>query len=578
MEVPIPSSPKQKTAIASGDASVAVTGNLHGNVSNSITHIHEAAPVRPDRWLHTLQAPLPDSRFVGRGHEKKQLKQVLSAAKRGKVALTALRGMGGVGKTALAVIVANQLKDQFPDAQLFIPLSGTTIPIPPGQVMANVIRAFDPDIGDLPSDFNDLQAAYRSVLAGKKVLLVLDNARNAEQIRPLLPPEGCGLITTSRDTLTSLASELVLIPIGLLTEEEAAKLLRTLVKERGTIDELKALAKLCGYLPLALNVAGSFMNGHAEWTFAEYIAALERERLKRLKLDGDPTKDVEAVLAVSAAQLVRDDPELAAHWQHLSVFPADFDEMGAAAVLDFGTDGLRAKDVLSKLLSRSLVLFDEQNARHRLHDLIQEVASKTFDCGVAHSFGETTQVRLEKAARRHAEHYEQLLSRVNDGLESADRPTQRASLKLLEPEGANLVATAKWVQKRLAAGAREEDPLLVTLALEFMFLAEGALRHLFITTDLEEKQRQMANSLEMANGFWGMADFQSQFGDPKSAIEFAEKALAGFEAHQDPRVDEVRAAIAKWQSLPPGSDWLDNVASALVKKVLARQTPPSEDT
>ncbi len=501
--------PAGNDAKADAQGSQAIGGNVGGNVTakTTIINLPEAAP--PDKWLHSLPTPLPDKKFVGRGKERAQIKRILNAAGRGRVALTALRGMGGVGKTELAVYVADQIKDKFPDAQLFIRLHGTTpSPAQPIAVLQNVILTLQPG-AQLPADLIALEAAYRSVLAGKKILLVLDNARDVAQIRPLLPPAGCGLIITSRNALITL-TEVETLSLDILTEEESVGLLRTLVPTRGSDDDLKKVAKLCGYLPLALNVAGSMLS-RPEWEPREYIVVLGRERVKRLKVEDDEAKDVETVLAFSAAQLVRDDANLAAKWQMLSVFPADFDEDAAVAVL--AVERTDAKDALSKLLDRHLVMFDENNRRYRLHDLFRDIAVKVFDCGATDPLGAYSEQRLKDAALRHAEYYNKALDPVIEGFDQQGEGVE--SMRWLNREGANITTAIEWAgdwgRSRCNRGqlANLLDLLIledsattaIGLLVKLMTLGSGVITHAsqLPEENLNDAQRHAISSLEMAH-------------------------------------------------------------------------------
>ena len=145
-----------------------------------------------------LQIPPPPSNFKGREDE---INDILSNFAKGAT-ITGLRGMGGVGKTALALVLADRLKSRFPDGQIFIEMRGTSRnqdmpPMKPEEAMAQVIRAFKP-VDRLPENPVELRGIYNSTLTGKRVLLLLDNAANSEQVYPLLPPEGCSVIITSR--------------------------------------------------------------------------------------------------------------------------------------------------------------------------------------------------------------------------------------------------------------------------------------------------------------------------------------------------------------------------------------------
>jgi hypothetical protein len=544
MTTPSRPNPPENHGTATGQGA-AVVGRDARDVTTNVTniHLHSTVAPGPDGWLHQLPSPLSEKQFVGRGVERAQIKRILNAANSGKVALTALKGMGGIGKTALAVFVANQIKGRFPDGQLYIQLYGTTAnPTPPNKVMEYVIQALQPGGTAPPTDSDALIGAYRSVLAGKKILLLLDNAKDAIQVRPLLPPTGCGLIVTSRDSLASM-TEVETLAVGDLSQEESVKLLRTIVQNKGEESELQVVAKLCGYLPLALNVAASVFK-RPEWSALEYIAALKTERLKRLKVGDDETKDVEAVLALSAAQLVRDDPALAAQWQMLSVFPADFAVDAGAVVL--AAESSDAKDALSRLLDRHLVLFDENNCRYRLHDLFREIASNTFDCGAQHTLGTDSKQRLENAARRHAEYYLKIYQQVNSWLEKPE--TRLQGMNWLRTDFVNVSAAMLW------SGSRSKtDSQAASVATSLVISQLNTMKHLLnaveTSSDLKETDRKaVADHPMMGIGIWMAAVSDALSGDLPSAIRRAEHALRLLEPQQHAFVPQIIEALALWRA------------------------------
>ena len=165
--------------------------------------------------------------------------------------------------------------------------------------------------------------------------------------------------------------------IKIFSDKKALELLRSIVGEKGSENELCEVAELCGNLPLALRVAGDFLRLKQDWTVSQYIAALYQERLRWLKVGNDPQKDVETVLKLSAAQLVRDDIDLATHWHYLADWPSDFATDAVAAAWDM-EDDYEVLEGLSNLVDRSLVLFDEETFRYRLHDLMKPIAEGLF--------------------------------------------------------------------------------------------------------------------------------------------------------------------------------------------------------
>jgi hypothetical protein len=322
-----------------------------------------------------FQLPQPLTDFVSRETEVSGM--VARLRSEGcRVGLSALRGMGGVGKTTVAVYVAHLVKDRFPDAHLFLDLLGVSErPMTAFEVMAQIIRDFHPEVLKLPETEAELLSMYRSTLAGKQALIVLDNAAGEVQVKNLVTGEKTGFIITSRKALAldGVAS----VQIDVFSPEKSLAFLRGIVGSKGSDDELRTVTELCGYLPLALRVAGDFLRTKTDWTVNRYIEALNKERLRWLKVGDDPQKDVEAVLKLSSAQLVRDDPDLAVRWHSIADWQSDFDIDTAAEVWELDTND-DVLDDLSELVRRSLVLFDERSFRYRLHDLMKPIAAGLF--------------------------------------------------------------------------------------------------------------------------------------------------------------------------------------------------------
>jgi NB-ARC domain len=324
--------------------------------------------------------PVPPD-FTGREEQIRDLTRRLGEDA-GRAPLAALRGMGGAGKTSLAIRVAHEVKNWFPDAQLYLKLRGTADGVKehaltPAEAMTQVIRAFRPDAINLPEDEDLLAGVYRGELAGKRALILLDNAANEAQLRPLLTaPLPVRFLITCRHVqfLDGVES----IQVEGLPPEEAFSLLRRIMGPRGTRNELQELVGLCVRLPLALRVAGDFLRLKDDWPVSRYITALKSEPHEWLKVGADPEKDVEAVLKLSSAQLVRDSVERGTRWHLLHIFEGDFDLPAAAAVWNADENDIGVLNDLSDLENRSLITFDRNTRRYHLHDLLRPIAEGLF--------------------------------------------------------------------------------------------------------------------------------------------------------------------------------------------------------
>lgn len=277
----------------------------------SVTNIYQAAlpALQP---LHQLPAPPAD--FTGRETE---LNELLAKLETGGVTISGLQGMGGIGKTALALKLAERLTPRYPDAQFFLDLKGTSDkPLSPAEAMAHVIRAYHPT-AKLPESETELKPLYQSVLHGQRALLLMDNARDGQQVLPLLPPATCLLLVTSRQhfTLPGLYAK----DLNTLTPKEAGELLLAIAPRIGAAAE--AMAKLCDYLPHALRLAASALAEQIDLSPADYLTRLENTQT-RLDL-------VEASLSLSYDLL---HAETQKWWRLLSVFPDTFDQPAGAAV------------------------------------------------------------------------------------------------------------------------------------------------------------------------------------------------------------------------------------------------------
>ena len=327
-------------------------------------------PQRGESQPRIPPIPRPVADFTGRTADIETLLAHLTSA---TVPIAVITGMGGIGKTQLAFAVAQRLSDAYPD-QLMFELQPGGVPLTPEALLGRVIHAFQPEL-KLPEAAGELQGLYRSLLAGRRGLLLFDNAAHGGQVGPLMPPPaGWAAIVTSRSRFALDGG--CLHDVELLPMEEAISLLQRMLSDGGRHDTdaagLARLAERCVRLPLALRLAAGYLTG-TKRPLETYLAALDRARLKYLKDPGqDPEgkQSVRAVLGLSVERLSQEAGELARRWNDLAVFAAPFDVAAAGAVWQVGEDD--AQDALDMLCQRSLV---EQDAGlYSLHDLLREIA------------------------------------------------------------------------------------------------------------------------------------------------------------------------------------------------------------
>ncbi|MGW2785012.1 BTAD domain-containing putative transcriptional regulator [Streptomyces populi] len=325
-----------------------------------------AAAVRP------AQLPATVTDFTGRASFVQELSDVLAAAssEEGRVmAVSALAGIGGVGKTTLAVHVAHQARGAFPDGQLYVDLQGAgSRAAEPETVLGAFLRALGTADSAIPDSLEERSALYRSVLDGRRVLVLLDNARDAAQVRPLLPgTEGCAALVTSRIRMVDLAGA-HLVDLDVMSPEEALQLFTKIVGQERVASEREAaldVVAACGFLPLAIRIAASRLAARRTWTVSVLAAKLadERRRLDELQA-GDLA--VKATFELGYGQL---EPAQARAFRLLGLADGpDISLAAAAAVLDLPAED--TEDLLESLVDTSL-LESAAPGRYRYHDLVR---------------------------------------------------------------------------------------------------------------------------------------------------------------------------------------------------------------
>jgi tetratricopeptide (TPR) repeat protein len=501
--------PTQQTTVTitnsgSDRDTIATTGSVHTGDHIEIGQgdyvkgdkITYQAPISAPRSLHQLPSPPQD--FTGRRAERDRL---LAALDKG-VIISGLQGMGGVGKTTLALKLAEHLTARYLDAQFYLDLKGTSPqPLSVTEALAHVIRGYHPT-AKLPESEAELQGLYQSVLHDQRALLLMDNAASREQVEPLLPPASCLFLVTSRQhfTLPGMVAE----HLDVLPPVEAQRLLLTIAPRIGEQDT--AIAQLCGYLPVALRVAASAVAERRDLSPTDYVQRLAdtRQRLKHLTA-------VEASFNVSFALL---SPELQQWWCTLAVFPDTFDSKAAAAVWDLPLD--HTHDTLSLLLTHSLVEWTSETGRYHLHDLVRLFADAHLE--------EKTRILGQC---RHSTFYQKLAVTADD-LYVRGGDTIAQGLALFDMEWGNIQAGQAW-----AVSQGMNDNVAASLCIGYALMAANLLslrQHplqsiQWLEAALAAAQR-LQHRLAESNALSRMGNVFLTLGEPRRAIALQEQALA----------------------------------------------------
>jgi DNA-binding SARP family transcriptional activator/Mrp family chromosome partitioning ATPase len=325
------------------------------------------------------QLPPAMPAFIGRAAELSRLRALIPPETPGRSpktpAIGIISGPAGVGKTTVGVHLAHELSDLFPDGQLFVNLRGFDPhepPVSPAQALAKLLGDLGGYATAAGEGVAELSARFRSLLSGKRMLVLLDNALSSEQVRPLLPGSSCLVLVTSRNRLDGLvvrngAQVLDLRP--LLPEESSTFLTRTVGDTRASdaAEDLARIAELCGHLPLALRIVGRRFATRPDWRLQDVVADLsgESDRLSALASDDADGDAIRPVFSWSYQALK---PEPAQMFRRLGLHPGDEISVGAAAALN-GTSVAEARRLLETLANSHLIDWSGRN-RYRIHDLL----------------------------------------------------------------------------------------------------------------------------------------------------------------------------------------------------------------
>ena len=317
--------------------------------------------------------PPDTAAFTGREAELDRITAAVAqaAGSGGVVAICAIGGMPGVGKTALAVHAAHLLKDRFPDRQLFVSLHAHTPgqdPLTPHAALAGLLAAVGVDARYLPGDLAGRAALWRDRMAGQKALLVLDNAASTAQVAPLLPASaGCLVLVTSRRHLGDLPGAAAPVQLPVLTADEAREMFVRLAPRAaaGPDGAVAELAGLAGFLPLAVSLLARVYARHRSWTLAD-LAAETRAGMLTLTAEHD---SVAAAFELSYRHLA---PGQQQFFRRLGLHPGTSTDAYAAAALA----GISLREAAGQLdaLHGEGLLTETGHRRYGMHDLIRSYA------------------------------------------------------------------------------------------------------------------------------------------------------------------------------------------------------------
>ncbi|MFI9846947.1 BTAD domain-containing putative transcriptional regulator [Nonomuraea sp. NPDC051941] len=502
--------------------------------SGELQRLHQRLLEEQEPTAETVtRAPVPrqlppvTSRFVGRSAELRRMDA-------GRVTLVV--GPAGVGKSALAIRWAHRASDRFPDGQLFLDLRGfdQREPMPLPEALQLLLQGLGAAVKDIPVELDAQIALYRSLLAGRRVLVVLDDVADPEQVRALLPADpGCRAVITSRNRLGGLVAMdgIERLTLDVLDHEEAHQLLAHGIGEDRLLrepDAAEELVALCGRLPLALSIAVSWIGDHGHRMIGHYVHQLaDRGRLVRLRVEGDESVAVQAALDLSHNAL----PPAAQRMFRLLGLARGSGISPAAAAALTRTSRERAEDLLATVARIHLI---KETGPHRFaaHDLVLEYAAQR-------SRAEDSASERRAAVQRLLDYYLttvigataaagfEVAELAYDGAQPEVTPTTfdaaADALDWLDTEWDNLVAAVSYAA---AHGPRPYAWLLVEVLTDILHHRRTRgewLRLAQIALAAAEDERNfrgqaaMHHSLGLAR--WRMADL-------KDAMDHYERALA----------------------------------------------------
>jgi tetratricopeptide (TPR) repeat protein len=417
------------------------------------------APPEGDRRIVPHQLPAAARNFVGRTAELASLSALATATEPGVPVILAIEGTAGIGKTTLALHWAHRAADQFPDGQLYVNLRGydpTGPAMLPDVALYRFLEAFAIPGEQIPAAIEARAAQYRSVLAGRRVLIVLDNAHDADQVRPLLPgTPGCLVVVTSRTQLTSLvvSEGARWLTLDLLSEHEA----RDLLEGRLGADRLAAepqaahdIITRCARLPLALSIVAARAATHPRHPLATLAGELDDTPDRLDAYDGgSPAVDVRSVFSWSYHKLT---PPAAGLFRLLGLHPGPDIAVPAAVTLAARPER-QVRRLLAELAQANLIT-EHSPGRYTFHDLLRAYATELADT-------HDTEADRRSAVRRLLDHYLHTAYACSLLLD----PHRLDALTTAPPDAAVVLGEVTNHDQALAWFAADAPVLLVTIGL-----------------------------------------------------------------------------------------------------------------
>jgi tetratricopeptide (TPR) repeat protein len=358
---------QSRAQVADAARAVEINGR---SVAQSAVTLDESATDQHGR--HFL--PRHNREFIGRAEEFAKLRASALTPSSMALVISAIDGMGGIGKTTLAVYLAHELAGDFPDGQYFVDLHGFSAgsdPLTPAQALEELLGEAGTPVELIPPDLAGRSALWRSCLAGKRVLVLLDNAADVAQVRPLLPGvAGALVIVTSRRRLAALEGAAP-FSLDVLSVDDALRLFRKVADDDRAARDSRALAtvvELCGRLPLAIRIAAARFRDRKSWSLDDLVEQLKSQR-RRARFLSVGDRDVMVVLTVSYRHLLVEHQRI---FRFLGVLPGrDFDARVVAALT--GVSAEEVEECLEVLFEDSLLL-QPAAGRYQLHDLVRDCA------------------------------------------------------------------------------------------------------------------------------------------------------------------------------------------------------------